>query len=688
MSVKWGPIGAQIFERTYSRIKEDGSKEKWNETVERVIKGNLSFVDKKFNEPKEYEKLYDLIYNFKAIPAGRHLWVSGVKGKEFIFNCHSAHWTDNPIDHFYFTFDELMKGGGVGTNYSNEFIKRYPKVQNQVDVQVVCSKEHPDYKDMKDKLSKDFSQEWSGCFRVEDSRKGWVESFSHLFRTFFNGEEIKQLVFDVSLVRPKGSPLRGFGGKASGPSILVDLFLNTSKLLNSRFNMKLNSIDYMLLDHYISTCVVAGGIRRSARMSLKHWADEDIFEFIYCKTKSRDHWTTNISVIVDNAFFRALKKKDKNAKRIYYEMVKAYLTNGEPGFVNSSKSEEGECGRKFISTNPCAEIHFTLNENDPEDTGFDVCNLGHINLSSFSDSPEDAKEAFRLMTRFLIRATFGNIENPLQQKVVKINRRIGVGIFGFQSWLNKMGIKFSECYKHSKVRGLLKSYYDVVRKESRHYAFSLRIPEPIKVTCVAPTGTIAQLPGETTGIQPIFSSYYIRRVRYHDTADELKNLKKEGFKIEKDIYSANTSVVEFHCKDKLLEEVERLYGAEEAKEIVEGQADVELSDFLAVQEMVQECFVDNAISFTINIEANEDCFVIKNQGKSNVMFIPTEEYIKEVMGTLIHYLPKLKGTTIMVNGSRPQAPYELITEEEYLKATHKRIEVSESDCKDGICPIK
>src|SRR3990167_703611 len=122
---KWGPIGREVYERTYSRTKHNGEKETWDETIQRTIGGNLGLVPKKFIEVKEAEKLYKLFFDFKALPAGRHLWVSGVEGRQYLFNCHNGHFTDNILDHFYFVFLELMKGGGVGTNYSEKFVKSY-----------------------------------------------------------------------------------------------------------------------------------------------------------------------------------------------------------------------------------------------------------------------------------------------------------------------------------------------------------------------------------------------------------------------------------------------------------------------------------------------------------------------------------------------------------------------------------
>ena len=124
--VKWGPIGQQVYTRTYSREKEDGTKESWEETVRRVVDGNLELVPVKFRKRKEREELFSLMKSFAMMPAGRHLWMTGVPGRQFLFNCHVAGWTGTFSEHFTFTFDELMKGGGVGANYSNRFMHKLP----------------------------------------------------------------------------------------------------------------------------------------------------------------------------------------------------------------------------------------------------------------------------------------------------------------------------------------------------------------------------------------------------------------------------------------------------------------------------------------------------------------------------------------------------------------------------------
>ena len=104
----WGPTGKIVYQRTYSRPKPDGEPETWEETVQRVVDGNIKLVDAKYIEPDERSALVRLMESFKVLPGGRHLWASGVPGRQFLFNCHVAGWTDKLAEHFDFTFMRLM----------------------------------------------------------------------------------------------------------------------------------------------------------------------------------------------------------------------------------------------------------------------------------------------------------------------------------------------------------------------------------------------------------------------------------------------------------------------------------------------------------------------------------------------------------------------------------------------------
>lgn len=681
----FGPSGQIVFERSYSRTKPDGSKETWFETTDRVIKGNLGLVygtPDTWNDDvrQEYSDLKAMMDDFRIIPGGRHLWASGVQGRQFLFNCHVSHWNDNITDHFDFTFMRLMEGGGVGTNYSSKYIDRYDAPRRELKVHIVCDPSHPDFNNLRDAgvLSEAFSHDWAGAYQIQDSREGWSAGMCDFIDTYFI-DDVKHYdrVYNVTGVREEGRPLVSFGGTASGPLPFAVMMHEINEIINKRVatGEKLNPIDMMEIDHSMACCVVSGGNRRSARMAMVSWDDPFIMEFINCKQNTGKHWTTNISVVIDDEFNRLIKKmtrdyepKESQAKEVYKAAVTGMLRDGEPGFWNHSLSQHGEVA-EVVCTNPCGEI--TLQE-------WEACILGHVNMDAFAPKSRTTEvdfdgmiEAHRLMTRFLIRASFGDKADVKQQDMVNSNRRIGVGHFGVQGFLNKLGIKFSQAAKNEFFPDLLDHLYFVVRNEARDYSFQLRIPEPVKVTTVAPTGSIAKLVGATEGIHPIYAKYFIRRIRFStiNHPEKIQELIVQGYEHEPCQYAANTEVFSFPTMEKLVQEVNEL--GWDSDKVVESADEINLEDMLAFQEMYQNHYVDNAVSFTVNIP----------EGKYTV---------EETMATLLKYLPNLKGTTIMVDGTRAQAPYERITKMHYnyLSGPKSVEDSTDENCANGSCPVR
>lgn len=688
--VPFGPTGEVVYNRTYSRTKANGSKETWPETAQRVARGNLALVyggEEKWSDDvrREFDELVREITNFGIIPAGRHLWASGVRGRQYLFNCHVAGWHEKLSDHFEFTLLRLAEGGGVGANYSERHLEKYGMPRRWLQVHVVCDPAHPDYQAMQDAglLSKEFSHEWEGAFPVEDSREGWAAALVDLIDTYMTDDKVQHTdrVYDLSRVRAKGQPLRTFGGTASGPQPFARLLHEASRVMNESYlsytgtwivgedcPISMSALHVMEIDHAIGECIVSGGVRRSARMSILHWRDWDIFDFIECKADTGKHWTTNISVEIDHEFFRALSDPlhtDRSlARSVHAAVVHGMLNNGEPGYWNSTLSNHGEVN-PVTATNPCGELPL------PE---WGACVLGHVNLDAYANRPEaDLIRAHELMTRFLIRATFGDANDPKQAAVIARDRRIGVGHLGVQGYLAKNGVRYSKATETQWFKMLLCELYGTVRSEARDYAFELRIPEPIKTTTIAPTGSIAKLPGVTEGIHPIYARHFLRRVRFNNTDPEqartLQQAEADGFKVEIDMYdrSGNTYVVVYPTKDKLVAEVEAL-GL--PADLVESADEISVRDMLAFQKMYQTLWADNAVSMTVNVP----------DGK--VGHAELAEALKD-------YLPYLKGTTVMVDGTRPQAPYTRITAEEFEAYNVSRVEDgTDEECSSGACPIR
>lgn len=865
---KWGPIGREVYERTYKR-----GDETWHDTVNRVVAGNMKLADEGLYSHSE---IATAIENFDMLPGGRHLWVSGIPGRQFLFNCHRAGWTEHYADHFAFMFDELMKGGGVGSNYSNDYLaKGTPLKGIKGQLLIKCRSDHPNCSE----VDPDSDAHSLAGFTVPDTREGWTKAL-RLLVTMHQYGCGGHYTFDVSDVRPRGAEIKGFGGTACGPGPLAEMLHNVDCVLRGAQGRKLITSDAMLIDHYIASCVIAGNVRRSARMSMKHWRDPDIFAFINCKQFTQSHWTTNISVEVDDEFW---KQETVHAKNVLDAIADGMLRNGEPGVFNSSLASVGEIGDTRCS-NPCltgdtviatvggprtfadlAEseedvevyswhpatstpvirmmrrphrtaqnmpilevgfdsglkvrctpdhkfysfrgerveaqnlrigqsvrawsmskhrdghlrvhgwdsernvanhqwVHRMMWENtfgpvptghvihhkdedgsnnnlsnlmlmteyehqshhyptraangfngqcrnhkvvsirdagradvfngmvedshayiilDPEPVAgiasgivsancgevaleeWENCNLGNLNLANLTD-PLKLHKAARMMTRFLIRATFSDsITDPCQQAVVDRNRRIGVGLMGFQEWLilrhglsiSDLGTSYSDA-----VADDLQRLRSVIRSEAARYCRKLRIPEPIKVTTVAPTGTLSQLVGCTAGIHPVYAKYFVRRVRYSKDDPKLSM-----FVWEDDIYSDNTAVVEFVCRDQIFDLI-----PEADHYLIESADELDLDQMLTLLAFVQENYADNAVSFTANIDA--------------------EMYTSgSLAATLRDFGPRLKGCTVMPDGSRPQAPFERLSKVQFrarLTEVKAASAPSSDGCVAGACPIR
>jgi ribonucleoside-triphosphate reductase len=687
----WGPSGKDVYERTYQRVKPNGDKETWHDTVTRVVKGNLSLVPGDRIAEGEEKELYDLIYNFRGIPAGRHLWMSGVEGRQFLFNCYVSGWGPNLADHFAFTFNQLMEGGGVGANYSTKHLQHYT-IFNLVNVHIVCDPAHPDYEKLAEAglLSNLYSPEYEGAWEVEDSREGWVFALTEVINKATEwepkgfpqdkqtGEYLVDLVYDVTNIREAGRRIKTFGGTSAGPVPFAKMIKDIGHLLNDGWLNGVSGPLCMDMDHVIATCVVSGNVRRSARMSIMHWNDPWIDWFLTCKESGLGHWSTNISVEIDDEFIDLINYGEgstytvnvdrlEKARKVYQAIVEGMLRNGEPGIWNSSLSNVGE-PNLVIATNPCGEITLEPWEN---------CNLGHINLDAFvrTDGSVDfdgLERAHWLMARFLIRATYGDITDPKTRSVVLRNRRIGVGHFGFAGYVAKQGIRYSQSYKVPSVIMMLSDMKQVVSKAVTEYAHELRIPVPVKSTTVAPTGTIAKLAGRTEGIHPVFARCFIRRIRF-STVDADQNAKIEdyrakGYNVVPDPSVPNTMVVEIPTLESLVAELEAM-GIDPS--ILEDASEISFEDFLNVQYMYQKYWADNAVSYTINVR-------------------PERYNVPEVMGILRPFLGRLKGTTVFPERGYELAPYERVTEAEFalLRGSQAVSDSVDDDCANGACPVR
>lgn len=701
---QWGPIGEDVYKRSYSRniLEADGSVAKgwlwtipegrttevWAETVRRVVLGNLDYVQpgprgREGTIPYIHDEsvdLFRLIYEFKIVPAGRHLWMTGVPGAA-LKNCHRAGWSRDVTDHFRFLAMQLFMGGGVGSNYSAHFRERGEEIANPVSVRIFIPQEHQDSQAVLDAIgagnlsgTQVITGKSTMWYKVEDTREGWVDAWCTLIRCSTLG--VTHVTFDLSDIRPNGAPLLTMGGRASGPGPLARSLMAISKELEApaKARRHISAIEAMRIDHHIASAIVAGGTRRSARMSQLNWDDPEVFDFISHKSVDPGtSWSTNISVVVDEDFHSALDAGDTHAEEVLRRVAQGMVTNGEPGIYNLALAKVGE-RRDVSATNPCGEA--ILEEHFDPETGLgsasgESCNLGSVDLDAIGTDTTEAIKAFGLLARFLYRATLAPIYDLDQAEIENRNRRLGVGIMGLQGWCAAHGVKLSDLPYEDGLLHQLTTFRTTAVDAAASIARDLGLPEPIKTTAVAPTGTIAQLRGTTSGIHPVYARYFVRRIQYSDTDPQLAAMVAKGYEAEKSVYAENTQVVAIPVEDIILDR--------HPENLIEQTDEISVDQFLKIQAAVQATFCGGtdgqAISATASIPEGEDADQLAKVLKSN--------------------LAGIKGVTVFPALTRPQQPITAISKLEWAERTiaahsaaYQFGDSNSGDCAGGACPIR
>lgn len=592
----FGGFGEAVYYRTYSRIKPDGSQEHWADTVIRVINGVMSvrkdhyvFNRLVWDEAKwqNYaQKLAMTMFDMKWLPPGRGLWIMGAeyiyeRGASALNNCGAVDTTDLSLAAEW-TMDMLMCGVGVGFNTAWE--------GNNVSIP--------------DKSSTTY-------YVVPDSREGWVTSVRLLIESFT--KKGVWFTFDYSQIRPVGSPIRGFGGTASGPAPLKELHERIENYLESYCKGKVDqtrcTADIM---NAIAVCVVAGNVRRSAEIALGSVNDSTFLELKdYTKNPERADigWVSNNTVVLDNT-------EDLEKLSIIADHIR---DNGEPGIMNLINVQKyaryGEESKdKAYLANPCSEIPLE---------SFELCNLSEV-FPSRCTKEDEFYEALEYATFYASTVALLPTHRPETNAIVSRNRRIGVSISGIADILDTHGT--------STLTQRLRNGYELVRRVNQKLALEANVPASIRVTTIKPSGTISQLVGCSSGMHFPTFQYAIRRIRVGDTTPICKVLKAEGVPHEKDHYSANTTVFEFPIDQG------------KTRKAVAVSAEEQFS-LLA---LLQREWSDNMVSCTIYFDP-------KKEG-------PQIEHI------LTQFVPIIKSVSMLPHsdmGTYIQMPYEGISKEKY-----------------------
>jgi adenosylcobalamin-dependent ribonucleoside-triphosphate reductase len=615
-------LGEITFVRTYSRVKEDGTKERWYEVVRRVIEGMYSVQKNHAKEnrlpwndykaQKSAQEAFDRMFTLKWTPPGRGMWTFGTpltmekRNSAALQNCAMVSTKDldknDPGALFAWVMDALMLGIGVGFDTLG------------------AEKNFPIYAPVEPEVT----------YEIPDTREGWVESIRLLLNSLLRPNQNIQK-FDYSLVRPEGAPIKGFGGTASGPAPLIKLHEQLREVIGGRAGEKLDSRAIVDIINLIGTCVVAGNVRRSATLALGGAEDE---EFINLK---------NYEKFPERAPWAWMSNNSISAKvgMDYTQYVDRIADNGEPGFIwldvarNYGRLADPADGKDYrvMGFNPCAE--------QPLES-YELCTLVEVHLNR-----HESKEDFLRTLKFayLYGKTVTLLPTHWQQTngIMQRNRRIGTSLTGIASFADAHGLPAT--------REWMDEGYNKIRFYDRKYSEWLCVRESIRVTTVKPSGSVSILSGATPGVHWMpGGKFYLRSIRFGNTDPMLHLFKAAGYKVEPALYSDSTSVVYFPISSG----------------IKRSEKDVTIFEKMALAATAQKYWSDNGVSVTLSFDKE------------------TEK--QHVASVLNMYEGQLKAVSFLPMGNDvyEQQPYTEITEEEYDYYIGRIAKIDFSAIYDGV----
>jgi len=502
------PTDYQNFIATsrYARwLDDEGRRETWSETVSRYV----DYMHDKVNfSKKDKTDIEQAILGLEVMPSMRALMSAGLaldRDNTAGYNC-SYLPVDDPK-----SFDEamyiLLCGTGVGFSVERQYIDKLPEIPEKMfksDTMIV----------------------------VKDSKEGWAKSLRMLIALLYAGEIP---TYDVSKVRPAGARLKTFGGRASGPAPLVDLFKFTINLFNNNAGKKLTSYDCHSLMCKIGEVVVVGGVRRSAMISLSNLSDIRMRQ-----AKSGQWWDTAPHMALSNNSVSYTDKPDAETfMREWTSLIES--KSGERGIFNrvAAKKQAAKNGRRDseheFGCNPCSEIILRP---------YQFCNLTEVIIRA-TDTLVDLKRKVRIAT-ILGTAQSTLTRFPYLRKVWSTNteeeRLLGVSLTGIMD--NQLT---NGQHQYTSTEGKLSFVLPMLKKvaidTNEEYAELWNIPQSTAITCVKPSGTVSQLVDSASGIHARHSEYYTRTVR-GDNKDPLTQFMiDQGIPSEPDVMKPNDTTV-------------------------------------------------------------------------------------------------------------------------------------------------
>jgi len=496
-----------IHKSRYARyLPDENRRETWEETVNRYLE---FWLERDQITLEEMNEIFPAIHDLDVMPSMRALMTAGEALKRDNvagFNCSYL-----PIDHPK-AFDEmmyvLMCGTGVGFSVERQYISKLPEVAEEF-------------------------HDTDTVIHVADSKIGWAKAYRELISLLYSGQLPK---WDISGVRPAGATLKTFGGRASGPEPLVDLFNFTVEVFRAASGRKLSSIEAHDICCKIAQIVVVGGVRRSALISLSNLTDDRIR-----RAKSGQWWVDNPQRGLANNSACYTEKPDFEA--FLNEWQSLYESrSGERGMFSrvASQRQAEKNGRRDATydfgTNPCSEIILRP---------YQFCNLSEVVVRQ-NDSLADLKRKVRVATVLgTLQATLTDFR--YLRKIWKDNTQEEA----------LLGVSLTGIMDHAVMSGRgnkddLKDWLSQLREEAikvnAEWAGRLGINASTAITAVKPSGTVSQLVDSASGIHPRYADQYIRRVRA-DARDPLCSvLEAAGIPVEDDVMSPTTKVFSFPIK--------------------------------------------------------------------------------------------------------------------------------------------
>ena len=490
----------------YSRYRyADTRRETWAETVDRYF----NFFEEHLSEQCNFKvsaqaknTLRNAVLNLEVMPSMRCLMTAGEALKrENVSGYNCSYIAIDSIRAFDEVLYVLMNGTGVGFSVERQFVSLLPIVNEEF-------------------------FETDTTLIISDSKLGWAKALRELIHLLYAGQ-IPQ--WDLSRVRPAGSPLKTFGGRASGPQPLEDLFRFTSDVFRNAAGRKLTSLECHDIVCKIAEIVVVGGVRRSALISLSNLSDDRMR-----LAKSGQWWERNVQRALANNSACYTERPDMGI--FMDEWQSLYESkSGERGIFNraAAKEQAGKSGRRDsehdFGTNPCSEIILRSRE---------FCNLSEVVIRE-DDTEETLKEKVKLATILgtwqSTLINFKYISRKWSESCYE-ERLLGVSLTGIMDSKLTNG-------KGKGLENLLQQLKQVSINTNKDLSKLLGINQSVAITCVKPSGTVSQLVDSASGIHARHNPYYIRTIRADKKDPLAKMMKDAGFPYEPDVTKPEHTLV-------------------------------------------------------------------------------------------------------------------------------------------------